>query len=233
MKNEGIVAVKSDIQAVWEYNLPMNATTVSESRTEFLDICERVFACFDDFFRPTQASIHRESFSPNTSIEYPLDPDRDSSDEKSHVLKISEANGLTAADIYAAANPNQSEYSLVRRININEGEIKIRLAEGDVWADQDTHTARFTTDGIDLDAGLGTDPLQIHFYILNSSYRSAIETDRSICISVYTWTDIWFEDTQIGAVNRDRLRVLLECIHNQFPESTVRRKKSAENETVY
>jgi hypothetical protein len=140
--------------------------------------------------------------------------------------KVQNTNGITMDDLREILPQHSDHVQFLTSVRIESEKVRCWLEDGDVFAGETNNTARYDRD-TRLDANnVACLPLDIHMFYAKNFDEDDVDADILIYIFVSTWTDIWFEDTEIGRVNRDRLRGLLERINSSLPVAKVHREST-------
>ena len=198
-KNESFVANRVGIETDWIFKTRSTAEP-SANVEESLSLLEQFFTAFDGFVYPTRA-------------EYVLWVPELSSDEDVPVTgEIESSDGVTASELAAEFRGHSDNGTgTFRRLTIDSNLTRIELEDGEYLVDADSNRYWMWTDDGVLEQPPAEDLFRIDvFYDDGSSTESSYYE-----IVIWTYTDIWFEDTKIGARNRERLATAL----NQFYET--------------
>ncbi|WP_132061021.1 hypothetical protein [Halorussus amylolyticus] len=194
MKNESFVANRVDIDTAWVFKTVSDAEP-SANIEEAVSLVNDLLASFDGFVCPT-------------NTEYVLwIPEPDSDGDVPVTGKIESPNGLTAAEITTELREyTDGGTGTFRRLTINGNRTRIDLKDGEHLIDATSDRYRQWTGEEVIDQSPVEDVFRIDVFYNDSS------DDRCnyYQIAVWTYTDIWFEDTELGERNRERLAVALD-----------------------
>lgn len=181
--------------AVWRFRVPVAGTTDRERFEGMLSVVETLFEAFDPLLRPTQ-------------VEYRLSPHEE--DDASDIEEtVSDSDGVSfdrlSEDV--RSHGDASDYRL-SPLGF-QGPITVRRSDGDceVGPESDRY-------GRPDDARESSEPpirvsvSQVGFMLPEGEYEYVIE--------VTTNTNVWFEETESGAVNRERLANVLATVEESL-----------------
>lgn len=199
-KNESFVANRGDIETAWVFKAFSDAGP-SGNVEESLSLCEQLFAAFDGLVFPTR-------------LEYVLWVAGTDSDEKVPIAdEIESVGGITSDELVAEFQSHEgSEGGTFRRLTIDGTRTRIDLVDGEHLIDLTSDRYRsWTDDGIG-DQPPAEDPFKIEVFY----NEGPGDAPNYYQIVVRTYTDIWFEDTEVGERNRKRLATALDSLYGRI-----------------
>ena len=226
MRNISEVATLVDSQAAWTFCIPSRAETVTEGLEESLSIYDDIYNISDCFVLPVESTVTILENIPN---EVSLDQIMDIAMKEDRITerteKVRDSNGITKGHLRGLLSQDIQQ-TFLTSIQTDRSRVRCRLADRDVYVDEERNSATYRGD-TRLDTGSPAYPILKFnmFYVKNPSIDS-VESDVIVYVSISTWTDIWFEKTEVGRVNRDRLRGLLERINQALPVVKVNREST-------
>lgn len=211
-RNEDVLAYAPGFDCDWVFVTPLSGSSLDEQHLEFLRIVESVLNAGRGFIRPVGVT-YAVTWYDDPSIKSifdadPIDVTRKTIETDS-VLSIGEIT-----EHIDALEP-QAESQVISVIEIDQTEVKITLRDGDHYISRET-PARYKRWhlGQILDKAPTWNPIEIT--IQQGSAED--ETCPAVCeIIIRTKTDIWFENTDLGIENRQRLGRFLRTIKRQLP----------------
>lgn len=205
MENESFVANRVDIDTAWVFKTLSDAEP-SANVEEAVSLVDDLLASFDGFVYPT-------------NTEYVLwVPEADSDEDVPVTGEIESPNGLTTDELttelrdYTDGGPRT-----FRRLTIDGIRTRIDLEDGEHLIDATSDRYRqWTREGV-LEQPPAEDLFRIDVLYSdgsgsNSNYYQVV---------VRTYTDIWFEDTEIGERNRERLATALSRLYETTDADSV------------
>lgn len=204
-KNESFVANRVDTGTKWIFTTLSDADPTANVE-ESLSLVAQLFAAFDGLVYPTTA-------------EYVLFVPESNLDEYVSVTgELESVTGLTAEDVADEfLNRSDSERGTFRRLTINQNKTRIELEDGEHLIDVSSDRYRPWTGDERVEQPPAEDVFRIDvFYDDGSSTKSSYYE-----IVIWTYTDIWFEDTEIGARNRERLATALGQFYDAVDAESV------------
>lgn len=206
-------------ESSWGFHIAGKAKKTSEILDEILEITRKVFDINKGFLIPTKIENGLLTFSEEASPSgvFELKP------LNKIPWEIQSNEGISyhkfLADIHSIGAP-KDEIKYIRRIEIDEGKTKLVLNGKDEYIDRNSKGlyATWRYDEI-LDQQPMFDPIRV--YISHSSSKGENQHVESTDPAYYeiifwTYTDIWFEKTEIGLANRNRLRDVLKKVYDSF-----------------
>jgi hypothetical protein len=222
MKNSDVVALQTDRQGTWIFDISSEADTVSEGLDESLSIYNTLTETFVDFVVPTEVTVTLKSFSGGMSMDSVIEASMAGDEVENSKIDFLEPDDVSTSDIRSEI-PESTELShFIPKITIDNAKVHCRLAGEDVYADKETHSARYHGDDLLENKPSSRGPL--HFLVLY--VKPPDRGDILVNLYISTRSDIWFEDTEIGRVNRDRLRGLLRRIDESLPVARIHREST-------
>ena len=226
MRNTTEVAVVADKQATWTFCVPSTAETISEAVEELVHAYEGVTTPSEDFVVPEEVTMTLKSRPGNPSMKAIFDAIIENKETDDIKSTIREKNGITGQHLRAVLPDRTEQKYFIQKASIDNARVRFRLADGDVYANR-TDNSTLYSDDTRFDSDTATyPPLEFLFLYAKNFDEDDVDADILIYIFVSTWTDIWFENTDIGAINRDRLRRLLQPIDDALPVAKVHREST-------
>lgn len=202
----------------WEFYIKGKSMKLSEVLDETIDIVKKTFEANQDFLIPTKIKyiltiepkdgpaniIYTEQWSNIKSLE-------------SFDRELASEQGVTFEefrdDIQNIKSPRGAVKRL-RRVDIH-GKTRFILEGQDVYIDEHSPKDLYACwDGENVTNGKTDDPLFI--YITRYSTNVELYDPAYYRIVIRVYTDIWFEDSEIGLANRNRLRNVFRKIYDSF-----------------
>ena len=204
-KNQSFVANRVNIDTMWIFKVRSDAEP-STNVEEAISLVGNIFISFDDFIFPT-------------STEYVLwVPQSGLSENVPATGEIESSNGITADELITELRRQTGDgIGTFRRLTIDGNLTRIFLEDGEHLIDSTSNRyQQWARDGI-LEQPPAEDIFRIDVFYSDSSG----EKYGSYQIVVRTYTDIWFEETEIGERNRERLAVALDRLFDTIDADSV------------
>lgn len=207
MKNKEFVAFDPDLDCSWSLKIALNADRASEMRHEMVEIVIAVFDAIQGFFKPTKVKVVVNDFQGDPTPLEVFEPGPSESD----VIDITDKEGVELDKLKHHMLNNENGIRYTRLVEMT-GETKVQLKGGEYWLSKESDRYRwwFRREAIERKPGNDLIELTIrHFRTLDRS-ESYYEVD------LWTYTDLWFEDTEIGRQNKQRLRNIFTKITDEL-----------------
>lgn len=189
-------AVEYDEYAArWRFRVPVAATTNQERFEEMLSVVETLFEAFDPLLTPTL-------------VEYQLSPygEGDTNDIDDSLVD-SEGISFDRFSEVVSSHGDGSDYRL-SPVGF-QGPITVRLTDGDYEISPESDQYRGSDDIYSpSEPPISVSITQISFLLPGDEYEYVIE--------ILTHTNVWFEETEYGAVNRERLVDVLSTVEESL-----------------
>lgn len=233
--NEHFVGVHPDSGGIWSFTLPGEIARISESIGRVEDIVHELFDACEGFIRLTGIEYFIWTYSGDGPVES-IDPRNEIADVKllsSEKKELSDDIGLTADDIPFESFVDRSEnFYFISEIESTRVQTRIRLSNYDGWVDRTNNQyvkpARLRKV---YDGQAKRDPIAIRLYHIPVSSQT-LGTNMGFVISISSPTNIWFEETPIGRVNRRRLEAFFERLYDRLDIVDTTVTSSRKNETL-
>ena len=206
-------------ESSWTFYIAGKAQKISETFDEILGLTKETFNILNEFTIPTRIEyillFFSEDASANSVFELNL---LNTTPREIKLDKGISCHGFLA-DIHNIAT-TKGELKYIRQIRINEGKTKFVLQGKDEYIDRNSKGlyAGWRFDDIS-DLQPISDPIRIdisHTSLKGENQHVESEDPAYYKIVFWTYTDIWFENTEIGLANRNRLRNVLKKVYDNF-----------------
>lgn len=218
--NQDRVALQPDRDVMfWDFIVPSKVETCEEQATEMVSLFERLFETFGSFFVPTEITYAIGRFPPGQRL--PVDTNTD--EYRGHIRReLRNESGITVEAFHESTRIDGSDARWIPRVSFDETEVTVRLEDGDVGASRHKNTVTYRK-GEPVEDAPTRDPLELS--VLHGPNTGRYNTDAEYITSIVVapMSKIWFEDTDIGAINRRYLAAFLERIEEAFPVVEVER----------
>lgn len=227
-KNVDSVVYNPQDESSWTFYIKGKARTISEAYHEIIGMTEKVLGFSEGFFVPTKIEYnvltYSEDLPANRIFSFadrlcgfeikPLDRihrDLESNKEISyHEFEMDIQSIGTSEDVVRE----------IRRIEL-DGKTKFVLKGGDEYVDCNSKGlyVAWTYDDEVSDERPGLNPLNItisHESLKGHSEHVNLTDPAYYRIVFRTYTNMWFENTEIGFANRNRLRNVLRKVYDNF-----------------
>ncbi|MFC3959412.1 hypothetical protein [Halovivax cerinus] len=218
--NRDHVALRPDRDVMfWEFIVPSRVKTCEAQATEMVSLFERLFETFGSFFVPTEITYAIGRFPPGQRL--PVDVNVD--EYRGHIRReLRDESGITVEAFRESARIDGSEARWIPRIEFDETEVTVRLEQGDVAASKHKNTVSYRK-GEPVEDAPAQDPLDLSALHGQNTGRYNTDAEYVTSFVVAPMSDIWFENTEIGATNRRYLTAFLERIEAALPVVDVER----------
>lgn len=199
-KNVDFVAFQPNLATGWTFTVPVSATTPEDLEDELLSLMHTVIDAASQLLTPTglEYAIHwgKEFEDINEFEEFPQGDRRR--------MAVSESSSFEdALSSLRKDLPGTPSTRHLAHLVVDESLVNVCLEEGDFKVDRTSSRYKYWHDG-EVRNKECTDP-PLTFEITCLSHREPPRFD----IVLWTHTDIWFEETELGAANRRRLGAAL------------------------
>ena len=223
-KNRTVVAILEDPRGSWTFCFPSTAMTVRNGKNELLTACDLLFSAFEDFVIPTRVSVNVQKYPRDTSIECYFNLQGDDELLDTDKYKLSDPAGVSSQMIRDVIPENPEFDYNISRVVVERANIRCFLTDGDIYVNRTENSARYHADEVVADRDGVSDPLNISLLFRRNFGIKEIDSEGIIFVRVVTWTDIWFEDTEIGRKNKKRLQAFFEQITGKLSVEYIRRE---------
>ena len=204
-KNQSFVANRVDIDTMWVFKAVSEAEP-SANVEEAVSLVDDLLASFDGFVYPT-------------NTEYVLWVPEAGSDEDVPVTgEIESPNGLTTDELTTELREyTDGRPGTFRRLTIDGNRTRIDLEDGEHLIDATSDRYRQWTRKGFLEQPPAEDVFRIDVF-----YNDGSDAESNYYqVVARTYTDIWFEDTEIGERNRERLATALSQLYEAIGADSV------------
>jgi len=212
----------------WRFVLGSDPRDIRDVAMEVADISKELFECSDGYIRPLRINLAENIQPEDRSLEemFAASP-RDRIGTRQHDLSASE--GVALPHLLALIEADAEHQRYVGSLSIEHVSVKFRLATGDEWVDRENYSAMYSA-GVERDFEPHHDPIQIKIHHGEDTSDHSSK-DYVFYLEVKLRSSIWFEDTEIGRINADRLVAFLSCLEDHLePELIQRLPRGKENE---
>lgn len=195
-RNRDYVRFYPQVDTGWELYVPVDAETADDLLEETFVVLEQVCEALGGFFSPTGLKYTAHYGNGDGDLGALLEL------EDGEMERIDVKNGQSTSRLISKLRTKiESIDSLVwlALIQIDRGWTKIRLSDGDHQIDVDSDRYKRDSAALQTDRPPTSEPLTVNVFTDLRHSPPHYE------VIIWTNTDIWFEDTEIGAVNRARL----------------------------
>lgn len=219
-KNRSYVSLVSQLDCYWGFYVPCHATRISEVLNEFVQIAENVYFRDDRFIQVNEISANIVALPRDTDVDSILGVDGEYSPVATTSTNISGTDGLSFEEFRKGINevsfpPDSVPY--LRKTRTCDVRVNTFIDGSDRYVSRNTpeHLRTWSrTDQSVLDVGPFEDALAIQ--IKHTEAGKNVPTSSEFGIVVWTYTDIWFENTEIGRRNRKRLSKYLTYLAEEL-----------------
>lgn len=214
MKNHSFVAIDPQLECSWKYVLPAKSEYASGTVREMPSISLQVFELIEDFVHPLHMTHAIGTSSTNYQTATLFDSGTATSLDVSRE-SIRDDTGISYSDFAQRINKYQVDKGrtkVLTLIILDKTRAKIRLKDGDHYISRSSKEAKIWRNKV-VQGDLMNDPLSIELRFNRPRGKSS---EACYLLTVSTATDIWFEDTEFGRTNRERLSRLLRGLYENL-----------------
>lgn len=225
---ENEVRTSSEIGAVWEFVVPSVATTAAQWSTETAELVEQLFGAFGEFLTPIKLTYDIDIYPddrPLESVGYDSDP------EETVKRELADENGLTFADFRESTTVDRPGTRVIRRVPFEHNRLKVRLADGDTFVDQDDCVLNHKGEPREIRSK--PDPLSVTVSHYPTREDDAVDSEYKYSIVVSLRSDIWVRRTEVGEANRRYLGEFLSDLADAVSPVAVNREKHDQSDFWY
>lgn len=218
--NEDHAAIDPDYSHKWVFVIPTNAERSGEHLKEITSIAKDIFQSSSNFLRPIQLSYFVRLYA--KTHHYPFD---DENAEPFDTLKrhLENDEGVSFEAFETSTEHSHDGPFRIPRISFDRNRVRIQLADGEHYLDRATKCVPYRA-GEPLDREPSWDPLTITISHAPNLDYPAIDTEYVYLVSVELRSQIWFEPSPVGDVNRKHLSAFLERLAAALPFEKIQRE---------
>lgn len=211
-KNRDFVAFIPSLDCIWEFYITGKAEKLSETCDEIIEVVETLFAILQGFYIPTKIEYNLLTFPKDV----PAGETFNSKPSGGTTRIIQSIEGISfqklKEDVQSIVLPRDGIKN-IRGIEIKSGKTKVSLNGKDSYIDRNSkeHYKWCLHDEI-----IEEQPIRDLFEIDIRHCKPENGVDTIYAISFWTYTDIWFEDTEIGLKNRNQLGLIFKRLYESF-----------------
>lgn len=196
-----------DLDCAWEFTITPKAESISGVYDEILSITETVFESVAGFVRPTEVTATVLGYDRNLPVmdAFEIDPAFQT------VVEAMSDSGVTYQSLLTnlqAVAPPSDRVTTLRLVDFPCEETKITFDDRTEWISRNSSRYRWQLRERPVDE----QPAQDLFSIKINHLRYVTREESYYHISIWTSTDIWFKDTDLGRRNRPRLERMLSTL---------------------
>lgn len=208
-KNNEFLAVYPDKSATyWAFIIPSAARTCENQADEMLSRYETIASTFEEFIKPTRIELLINRVQTGHVLPASIE---DSEWLGTSTTELKNTNGISSAEVRDASTISDPGDRWIPRIFVPSARVKVRLADGDLWADRTDHTVEYRN-GDPLDREPTVDPIQVSLLHHQNQSYPGVSSEFVNSVKITPFSDIWFEETEMGSTNREYLRAFLQRV---------------------
>ncbi|WP_435359919.1 hypothetical protein [Haloarchaeobius sp. DFWS5] len=202
---------------MWVFELPAESTSISEEPSELVDVCERLFEPIDGFLTPGVAEFSVRVYPQNYPVEDIVELKHDTSRVCRQAVAV-ERRIVALTNALESVEVNDTEHRFVGTITLPLPETKFILTGGEYWIGPGHERQCANRSGHEPSGPTSHPPVEIEVSFGKRPDAERARTDPKTIFRLWirTETDLWFEDTKIGAKNRRNLAAWLDAIESEF-----------------
>lgn len=216
--------ISPDKYDTWTFFLESTANSCVEATDEVVEALNGVYTSFDDFIMPIDVWITKQNYNNESGSPY---SHRGAQAHQVNRSRVTSEDGVSFQDIKVTlpdcrSNLETSRISYIRFYRMN---VKIKLDDGEYRLGQFGEGRSRVQQYRDVpkpeisETGHPPDLLRIDISHLSDDQIDPNGDHESDCFYIFVEsnTDIWFEDSDIGRKNRERLLAFFERIVDNLP----------------
>ncbi|WP_435361930.1 hypothetical protein [Haloarchaeobius sp. DFWS5] len=209
-ENSAYVGAIHDFEGVWNLHLDGEADSISRHRERFLSTLERVFVCLESIYTPTSIRARVIVYADGVEIG---DIDKGNPEKTHRTKKIESDEGFDAHEIKSFLESVLSEdlSSVVYSVE-TDGRTEFILPDDVVTIGQDKTDQYKLLKAGDVVGTPQYSPFRVEMFYRRPDARNDPD---SIAVKIHTETDLWFQVTELGEKNRERVRNAFSCIDGE------------------
>ena len=214
MKNREFVAYDPGLETAWIFAVAPTKWTTTGRFQETLQRIEDIFDAFGGLLYPRELEYIIFAVEKGVSVD---SVDLSSLSPRTH--DIDRSFTISFEDLVDVLQENTSSDETIpwlTRLSSNRAAVRLRLNREDHFIDIGSDRYRTWTDNQVSEKPPSQSPLKVRL----THYGTGNEEQQYFQIVIYTYTDIWFENTEIGRINRERLTDALSRFASALGEDT-------------
>lgn len=217
-RNRTHVAIDPEYSYYWIFAVPSTATTSEEHLLEMGSIASSVLEVGNTFVQPTEIIYYERRYSDDDT---PFD---EGSSEPVETIEnsIRDEDGVSVDSLVQALGVDDTGPVRIPEVRFDRCKVRIYLENGDSWIDRSEKCIPYRA-GEPLDINGVRDPLTVKVQHATNIEHADLDADYVYYVWIKPQSDIWFEDTEIGSVNRGYLSSYLQDIHDEVSPALVLR----------
>lgn len=215
-KNEDFITCGSKTTGRWNFRINSSATHISETVDELCTTVKKLWSALEPFYCVTKCGfaiwVYEEDIPLRDSLTLEVD------EQNVYNERLENERSITAETLCETFHSVSDQHPAVRLAHLKsqESSCNIRLGAKDRYISQsDTEFyKREVSDGV-----VDEDPYDQLLEITVNYHRGENENSEKANMMVIGFTshsDIWFAETEQGAVNRQRLASVLQTVYEEF-----------------
>lgn len=215
-RNREHVAIDPDSSYYWIFVVPETATTTTEHVQDIRSLATGVLEAGSEMVRPTTVVYYERR--------YPEDADPASTEPLETIERSVESDdGFTAESLAEEIDVDYSGPVRIPEVRFDRCKVRIRLEDGDSWIDRGDRCVPYNA-GEPVDWEGVRDPLTVRIEYATNIEHPGLDAEYVYYVRIKPQSDIWFEDTEIGSINRAYLSSYLEDVYEQVSPDLVLRE---------
>jgi hypothetical protein len=217
-ENVDYVLYTPSLDSNWSFHISGKAKKISDEYIEILDIVKKIFIINEDFFIPTKIRYTVAVFNNDGPVNSTIIHPRTIKPSAVFARDIKSENGFSFNDFYNDVFSIQVPENSVKYIWMieMEGKVKFFFKGHDLFIDENSPTYLYRHPRLDGPCG-NPMTIRVKHSGLKVGNRYIDITDHAFYNIVY-WaeTDIWYENTEYGIKNKERLLNVFNKIKENY-----------------
>lgn len=218
-KNERVLAANKHLDGTWILRFPPSAQSVSQQMPDFISFTEAVLAELTEIYLPERGSVTIEGFRDDLPADH-LSPTVNEPDESETLSIQTNDPPITIEDIrerVESVDFLDTHHPRISRIEFESGSTEIYL-DGELRRISEDSEEIYRTYSVTEGDFVGSpyaDPLKV---TLRHVSRDFLEPPKNseYTVMIETETDVWFEDTEVGRINRERIASVFRTLVDEL-----------------
>lgn len=223
-KNQTHVAIDPDQATSWSFIVPSDAETADDQFEEAAALAREVLDASEEFLRPQRLVATRRAFG--EEHEFPFEKVVPQATDRVPI----EPEGTVAPDDVDADDLDVDLPALLLKVESDRTEVQVELADGTRYLDRTEDVVPYR-DGEAQDREPNRDPLSVSVSHAEAGSRLDTDAEHIYNVSVSPHATIWFESSELGEANRERLVAYLERLDDALDSIHVRRTSNRYEES--
>lgn len=197
----------------WSIVCGVSVQSVTAGFETVLDVTELLFNSLASIVTPTTLKYNVQTYPPESPITYPAGDSPGQHQQEVLTRTVSDADGVTYAQFESSLPAVDAADRHIQRIDIESATTWVRSGGEDVPANRSQNTQLYhLSDQISRDHIY--DPVRFNVEFVRNYDEEEVDEYMLLYITIWTKTDLWFQDSPVGRENAQRLSDCLTSVVN-------------------